>query len=67
MGGLAPRLREWLSVSVRSRLREPLGDALSGAIHLARTRGLPPGQPVAPATQTSRTAPSDDSNTKSAR
>ena len=67
MGGLAPRLREWLSVSVRSRLREPLADALSGAIHLARTRGLPPGQPVSPATQTPSTSPSGDNNTKSAR
>lgn len=44
MGGLAPRLRDWLAAGVRKRLREPVGDALSGAIHLARLRGLPPGR-----------------------
>lgn len=36
MGGLAPRMREWLSVSIRDRLIEPLGDALDGAILLAQ-------------------------------
>jgi glucosamine kinase len=45
MGGLAPHIHDWLSVSVRNRLRAPLADALTGAIHLARTRGLPPGKP----------------------
>ena len=38
MGGVAPRMREWLAPSVRARLREPLGDALDGAVLLARTR-----------------------------
>ncbi|HEY2775606.1 MAG TPA: BadF/BadG/BcrA/BcrD ATPase family protein [Candidatus Binatia bacterium] len=38
MGGLAPHLRDWLAPSIRARLREPLGDALDGAVLLARTR-----------------------------
>jgi glucosamine kinase len=38
MGGVAPSMREWLAPSIRARLREPLGDALDGAILLARTR-----------------------------
>jgi glucosamine kinase len=36
MGGVAARMRGWLSVSIRERLREPLGDALDGAIRLAK-------------------------------
>lgn len=36
MGGLAARMRDWLAVSIRSQLREPLGDALDGAILLAQ-------------------------------
>ena len=36
MGGLAPRMREWLAVSIRARLSEPLGDSLDGALLLAR-------------------------------
>ena len=44
MGGLAPHLRDWLAAGVRKRLREPLGDALQGAILLAELRGLPPGR-----------------------
>ena len=36
MGGLAPRMREWLAVSLRSRLEEPLGDSLDGALLLAK-------------------------------
>ncbi len=44
MGGLAPRLHDWLAAGVRERLREPLADALHGAIHLAHLRGLPPGR-----------------------
>jgi glucosamine kinase len=36
MGGVAARMRDWLSPSIRERLREPLGDALDGAILLAR-------------------------------
>jgi len=36
MGGVAARMREWLAVSIRERLREPLGDALDGAILLAQ-------------------------------
>lgn len=38
MGGVAERMRDWLAVSVRQRLRAPLGDALDGAILLARRR-----------------------------
>lgn len=38
MGGVAARMRDWLAASIRERLREPLGDALEGAIILARTR-----------------------------
>lgn len=38
MGGVADRMRDWLAVSVRKRLRAPLGDALDGAIFLARKR-----------------------------
>jgi glucosamine kinase len=38
MGGVASRMRDWLAASIRERLREPLGDALDGAILLARTR-----------------------------
>ena len=38
MGGMAERMQEWLAPSVRTRLRAPLGDALDGAIILARTR-----------------------------
>jgi glucosamine kinase len=36
MGGVAARMRDWLAPSIRERLREPLGDALDGAILLAR-------------------------------
>jgi len=38
MGGVAARMSPWLAVSIRAHLRDPLGDALDGAIHLARTR-----------------------------
>lgn len=38
MGGVAARMRPWLAASLRERLSEPLGDALDGAILLARTR-----------------------------
>jgi glucosamine kinase len=38
MGGVAARMRDWLAASIRERLSEPLGDALDGAILLARTR-----------------------------
>jgi glucosamine kinase len=38
MGGLGERMEEWLAPSIRTRLRPPLGDALDGAILLARTR-----------------------------
>lgn len=38
MGGVAVRIRDWLAASIRERLSEPLGDALDGAILLARTR-----------------------------
>lgn len=38
MGGVADRMRDWLAASIRERLRDPLGDALDGAVLLARTR-----------------------------
>lgn len=38
MGGLAAPMRGWLAASIRERLSEPLGDALDGAILLARSR-----------------------------
>lgn len=38
MGGVAARMRDWLAASIRERLSEPLGDALDGAILLARTK-----------------------------
>ena len=38
MGGVAARMRDWLAPNIRERLSEPLGDALDGAILLARTR-----------------------------
>jgi glucosamine kinase len=44
MGGVAPHIREWLAPSIRARLTEPLGDALDGAILLARTRANNPGR-----------------------
>lgn len=44
MGGLAPRLYDWLAAGVRERLRPPMADALEGAILLAEMRGLPPGR-----------------------
>jgi glucosamine kinase len=37
VGGLAPSLRPWLSQATRSQLVEPAGDALSGALRLARS------------------------------
>ena len=36
MGGVAARMRDWLAVSIRERLRDPIGDALDGAILLAQ-------------------------------
>ena len=38
MGGMSDPLREWMTPSIRERLRDPLGDALDGAILLARSR-----------------------------
>lgn len=38
MGGVGARMREWLAPGVRDHLREPLGDALDGAVLLARMR-----------------------------
>ncbi len=38
MGGIAARMRDWLAPSIRARLREPLGDAIDGALLLARRR-----------------------------
>jgi glucosamine kinase len=37
VGGLAARLRPWLSTSTRSRLVEPTGDAVDGALQIARS------------------------------
>jgi glucosamine kinase len=36
VGGLAPHMREWLSDSTRAHLVPPAGDALDGAVQLAR-------------------------------
>ncbi len=36
VGGLAPALQPWLAAATKSRLVEPAGDALSGALRLAR-------------------------------
>jgi glucosamine kinase len=36
VGGFAPSLRPWLSAATRSHLVEPQGDALAGALRLAR-------------------------------
>lgn len=38
MGGVAARMQDWLAASIRARLREPLGDALDGAVLLAKRR-----------------------------
>jgi glucosamine kinase len=43
MGGLAERMQHWLAASIRERLREPMGDALDGALLLARTRAQAEG------------------------
>jgi glucosamine kinase len=44
MGGMASAMRDWLAPSIKEQLREPLGDSLDGAIHLARSRaGHKPG------------------------
>lgn len=40
MGGVAARMRDWLAASIREQLRDPIGDALDGAIILARTRAV---------------------------
>ena len=37
MGGLAPHLEPWLAEGTRCHLVSPAGDALSGALHLARS------------------------------
>lgn len=42
MGGLSERMSEWLAAGLRKRLRDPLGDALDGAILLARSREAEP-------------------------
>lgn len=38
MGGMANAMKEWLAPNIRERLRDPLGDALDGAILLAHMR-----------------------------
>ena len=38
LGGVSGPIRPWLAASIRERLSEPLGDALNGAILLARMR-----------------------------
>jgi glucosamine kinase len=40
MGGVAARMGDWLSASIRERVSEPLGDSLDGAVLLARTRAV---------------------------
>jgi glucosamine kinase len=42
IGGLAAPLSAWLPEECRAHVTEPLGDALDGALILAR-RGLPSG------------------------
>lgn len=37
VGGCAPFVQPWLAAATRSRLVEPMGDALEGALHLARS------------------------------
>jgi glucosamine kinase len=44
MGGLAPRMVEWIAAGLRKRLRDPLGDSLDGGVLLAHMRGSPPGR-----------------------
>ena len=39
LGGLAPAMEEWLSVETRRHLVPPAGDALDGALQLARLAG----------------------------
>jgi glucosamine kinase len=39
LGGLAPFMREWLSVEARRHLVSPAGDAVDGALQLARLAG----------------------------
>lgn len=37
VGGFAPSLKPWLAANTRSHLVEPEGDALDGALHIARS------------------------------
>lgn len=43
MGGLAPRMQQWLAAGIRERLSDPMGDAVDGALLLARTRAQAEG------------------------
>jgi len=48
MGGLAVPIYRWLAADIQTRLVTPLGDALSGALTLARTQasGVPEPRPI---------------------
>jgi glucosamine kinase len=49
MGGLAGSLAPYLPQSMRPILLAPMGDALSGALHLARVEAARPGMAVSEA------------------
>ncbi len=44
VGGFAPSLRTWLSPATAEHLVEPVGDALAGALALARAAAQPPAR-----------------------
>jgi glucosamine kinase len=44
LGGMASPMRDWLAPSIREQLDDPLGDALDGAILLARARAAENGK-----------------------
>jgi glucosamine kinase len=44
LGGFAPSLRTWLSAATKEHLVEPAGDALAGALALARAAAQPPAR-----------------------
>jgi glucosamine kinase len=44
VGGLASSLRSWLSATTASQLVEPFGDALDGALQLARSAAVAPAR-----------------------
>jgi glucosamine kinase len=44
VGGCAPFIKQWLGQDTTSHLVEPIGDALQGALHLARAAARPQAQ-----------------------